>query len=54
MNKAMCFSYFFPICTLWVAYLEKEENNLPCGGNTEKSGDSELSSTFIKAENSMG
>lgn len=26
MNKVTCFSYFFLICILWVAYLEKEED----------------------------
>lgn len=46
---------FFPLCILWVTYLEKRrKNNTQCGGSTKQAGDSELSTAFIEAENTAG
>lgn len=46
---------FFPMCILWVTYLEKRrENNTLCGDSTKQAGDSELSTTFIEVENTVG
>lgn len=55
MSKATLFSCFLPICIPRVTYLEKRrKNNILCGGSTKQAGDSELSTNFIEAENTVG
>lgn len=43
------------MCILRVTYLEKgRKNNTLCGDSTKQAGDSEISTNFIEAENTVG